>query len=251
MEPVISVRNLTKEFWHINERPQSLKSYLVNFSKGNLFSTKKQRMRVLDGISFDVHQGEIVGIMGRNGTGKSTLFRLLSGIYVPNSGKIEVRQPLAALVGLGAGFNHELTGYENIFLNGSIIGFSRSEMASVLDRIIDFSELGEHINAPVKNYSSGMVLRLGFSIAAHIDAPILLLDEILGVGDEGFQRKSLAKILSLIEEGRTIILVTHDPKSVLDHCTRCMILEHGQIQYDGTPQEGVKRYSALFADHKG
>lgn len=204
-------------------------------------------MRVLDGVSFEIYPGEVVGIMGRNGAGKSTLFRLLTGIYRPDSGRIQVREKMAALIGLGAGFHGDLTGYENIFLNASVIGFSRAQITGVVDKIIEFSELGEHIHVPVKNYSSGMILRLGFSIASHVDAPVILLDEILGVGDEGFQRKSLAKILEMIRSGRTVILVTHDSEAVLKHCTRCIVLDGGKIVYGGEVAGGVATYKGLFA----
>lgn len=246
-EPVISVRNLKKEFSVLTDRPTDLKSYLVRLCTLRFSSKQRSHMKVLDGVSFDIYPGEIVGIMGRNGTGKSTLFRLLSGIYSPDSGTIRVTQKMAALVGLGAGFHPELTGYENIFLNGSVIGFSRAQIHAIADKIVEFSELGDQIRLPVKNYSNGMILRLGFSIAAHIDAQILLLDEILGVGDEGFQRKSLNKLLELIRSGRTIVIVTHDSNSVLAHCTRCLVMDHGKILFDGKPAEGVARYSALFS----
>lgn len=244
--PIISARDVRKTFVQIPDRPHSLKSYLVNFTRGRFFAKEKSVSRVLNGVSFDIYPGEVVGIMGRNGAGKSTLFRLLSGIYQPDSGKIRVNGKMAALIGLTAGFHQELTGYENIFLNGSVIGFSRAQIMKVVDEIIEFAELGEHIHVPVKNYSSGMTLRLGFAIAVHLDARIVLLDEILGVGDEGFQRKSLNKILELIRSGRTIILITHDAHSVLTHCTRCIVIDSGHVIFDGQPEAGVARYSALF-----
>lgn len=246
-KPVISAKGLYKTFTQFADRPNTLKSFLVNVSKGLFRSKDKMTFNVLDGVNFDIYPGEIVGIMGRNGAGKSTLIRLIGGIYSPDKGKLEVKEKVATLVGLGAGFHPELTGYENIFLNGAIIGFGRNQIMSVVDKIIEFSELGEHIHAPVKTYSSGMVLRLGFSVAAHIDAPILLLDEILGVGDEGFYKKSLTRLIELIKSGRTIVLITHDPESVLKFCTRCLILENGVISFDGNPAEGINRYSALFA----
>lgn len=244
---VISARDVKKQFVQVVDRPQSVKSYLVDLCTGKAFSRKKVYSKVLNGITFDVFPGEVLGIMGRNGAGKSTLFRLLSGIYKPDSGSIQVTEKMAALIGLGAGFHPELTGYENIFLNGSVIGFGRSEIASVVDEIVEFAELGDQINLPVKNYSSGMVLRLGFSIAAHVNAQIILLDEILGVGDEGFQRKSLNKILELIASGRTVILITHETTAVLKYCTRCMVIDHGQVIFDGDAKQGVAHYSALFA----
>lgn len=245
-QPVISVKNLKKEFSFLDDRPKNIKEMLVRLSRGALFAGRRHRHKVLDGVSFDIFPGEIVGIMGRNGTGKSTLLRLLCGIYSPDSGKITVTQKVAALVGLGAGFHTDLTGYENIFLNAAVIGFGRAQIHKLAEEIIEFSELGEQIRMPVRNYSSGMVMRLGFSIAAHVDAPILLLDEILGVGDEGFQAKSLQKLLDLMRSGRTVVLITHDARSILSHCTRCIVLEKGQLIFDGLPADGVNAYSALF-----
>lgn len=246
MNPIITVHDVRKSFVHVPNRRTSVKSFLVDFCRGRFRVGQKQIMSVLQGVTFDIFPGEVVGIMGRNGAGKSTLFRLLTGIYRPDSGRIDVREKMAALIGLGAGFHGELTGYENIFLNASVIGFSRSQILGIVDQIIAFSELGEHIHVPVKNYSSGMILRLGFSIASHVDAPIVLLDEILGVGDEGFQRKSLAKIVEMIQSGRTVILVTHDSESVLKYCTRCIVLDGGQVLFNGGVTEGVATYRGLF-----
>lgn len=247
MKPIITVSNVRKSFVHIPNRRTSLKSYLVDFCRGKFRVAQKQVMNVLNGVSFDIYPGEVVGIMGRNGAGKSTLFRLLTGIYSPDAGQIKVSEKMAALIGLGAGFHEDLTGYENIFLNASVIGFSRSQINGIVQQIIDFSELGEHIYVPVKNYSSGMILRLGFSIASHIEAPVVLLDEILGVGDEGFQRKSLNKILEMIKSGRTVIVVTHDSESVLKYCTRCIVLEEGQVRFNGDVEGGVATYRGLFS----
>lgn len=247
MKPVISIRDVKKKFVRVADRPSSLKSYLVSFCRGKFSAGPKSVSTVLDGLSFDIFPGEVVGIMGRNGAGKSTLFRLLAGIYAPDSGKISVTEKMAALIGLGAGFHSELTGYENIFLNGSVIGFSRSEMQNLVGEIVEFAELGDQINVPVKNYSSGMILRLGFAIAAHLNARILLLDEILGVGDEGFQKKSLNKILELIKSGRTVVLITHDTNAVLRHCTRSLVIDRGRIIFDGSVNEGVAQYQSLFS----
>ena len=246
MSPVIQMKNVTKVFTHVTERSKSVKSFLVSFFSQSRVKREKRLVKVLDDVSLDIFPGEVVGILGRNGTGKSTLFRLLSGIYEVTAGQITITEKVAPLVGLGAGFHSELTGYENILLNGSIIGFSRAQMLDVMDEIIAFSELGNLVDLPVKNYSNGMVLRLGFAIAVHINAPILLLDEILGVGDEGFQRKSLNKVREVIRSGRTIVMVTHDTSSILEHCTRCIVLDGGKVRFDGPPQEGVAVYSRLF-----
>jgi ABC-type polysaccharide/polyol phosphate transport system ATPase subunit len=214
--------------------------------KGETFGQKRTQISVLDGVSFDVYPGDFIGIMGRNGVGKSTLMRLISGIYEPTSGVIEVRGQVAPLISLGAGFSPELTGYENIFLNASILGFGRKRTLEALDSIIEFSEIAHNIHMPIKNYSSGMVVRLGFSIAAHLDAPILLLDEVLGVGDQGFAQKSMNKIFELHREGRTVVLVTHDPDTVARHCNRCVVLNAGKKIFDGPASEGAEVYRKLF-----
>lgn len=242
----ISAKNIAKSFTTSEDPPGSLKSYLVNLSTGNLFRSKVRRASVLKDISFDIKKGEIVGIMGRNGTGKSTLIRILSGIYKPDSGSLKVNGRVAAMVGLGAGFHPDLSGWDNIFLNAAIVGFSRQETKELVYKIVDFSELGMHIYQPVKKYSSGMQMRLAFSVAIHIDASILLLDEILGVGDEGFQKKSLTKLTELIHDGRTIILITHDPYSIRKYCQRCIVLDNGYVKYDGEPDLGTQAYSHLF-----
>ena len=247
MKPIIRVRDVIKGFRIVHNRPNNLKSMLIQTLRWQSPFGRTTSYRVLDGVSFDISPGEIVGIMGRNGAGKSTLFRLLSGIYIPDGGEITIQGRVAALVGLGAGFHADMSGFENIFMNAAILGFSRNEVLGKIDQIVDFAELGSHIHEPVKNYSSGMVLRLGFSIAVHIDASIILLDEILGVGDEGFQKKSLNKIMSLINEGRTIVLITHDSSAVLRHCNRCLVLDSGRILFDGDTKTGVDHYSSLFS----
>lgn len=245
-EPVIHVSNLVKRFRYWAERPDNLKSFLIEVMKGKAFRKKATEITVLDGVSFDVYPGDFIGIMGKNGAGKSTLMRLISGIYVPSEGKLEVRGQVAPLISLGAGFNPELSGHENIFLNASILGFGRKRTLASLQSIIDFSELGDRIHMPIKNYSSGMVVRLGFSIAAHLDAPILLLDEVLGVGDQGFAEKSMNKIFELHRSGRTIVLVTHSPDVVATHCNRCVVINAGKKVFDGAGAEGAEVYRQLF-----
>ena len=245
-QPVISVKNLKKKFVFWAERPTNLKSFLVELMKGKVLRQTHTQVTVLDGVSFDIYPGEFVGLMGRNGAGKSTLMRLLSGIYEPTEGTLQINGVVAPLISLGAGFNPELTGYENIFLNAAILGFGRKRTVEALDSIIEFSELGEHIHRPIKNYSSGMVVRLGFSIASHLDAEILLLDEVLGVGDEGFMTKSLNKIHQLHAEGRTILLVTHSPAAIAQFCSRCIVINNGVKVFDGPAKEGAETYHQLF-----
>lgn len=242
---IIEVKDLTKSFTVHHDRPDSIKSLLVNFAKGKILS-KCSYKTVLDKISFDIQYGDFVGIMGRNGSGKTTLMKILSGIYVPSSGTLFVKEKLAPMVALGAGFQPELSGYDNVFLNASILGFGKKETQQRIEQIIDFSELGEDIYRPVKNYSSGMIVRLGFSVASLVDAPILLLDEIFAVGDEGFQKKSLKKMEEIFKSGRTVVLVTHDPAAVRKYCTRSIVLEAGHVIHDGSPGEGADIYHKLF-----
>jgi ABC-type polysaccharide/polyol phosphate transport system ATPase subunit len=238
----ISVQHLSKSFNFWSERPETLKSLLVNILKGKFTFGAKSSFQVLDDVSFDIAVGEFVGIMGKNGAGKSTLLKLISGIYTPSSGKVITQGTIAPLIELGAGFHPDLTGYENIFLNASILGFGKKATQAALPSIVEFSELGEHLNRPIRNYSSGMMVRLGFSIATHLDAPTLLIDEVLAVGDQSFQRKCIQKIEELHRSGRTIVLITHDPAAVRDHCTRCIVIDKSKKIFDGPAAEGVKVY---------
>jgi ABC-2 type transport system ATP-binding protein len=239
---MIEVNQISKSFEYWSDRPSSMKTVLVNALRGNFALGKRTRFTVLDNVSFEIRQGEFVGIMGRNGAGKSTLMKLISGIYAPTSGQIKVRAPIAPLIELGAGFHPDLSGYENIFLNAAILGFGRKVTNEALPDILAFSELGEFIHMPVKNYSSGMLVRLGFSIATHLTAPILLMDEVLAVGDAGFQAKSLNKITELHKKGSTIVFITHSPESVAAYCDRCIVVADHKKIYDGPAKEGAQVY---------
>lgn len=243
---MVELRDVSKAFEYVKDRPQSIKSLLVSLSNGSYFKLEKQRKVVLDHVSFQIRSGEILGLMGRNGTGKSTLLRILSGIYQADSGKVTVNGTIAPLVALGAGFHNDLSGYENIFLNGAILGIERKELIRLAPAIIEFAELKDQIHVPIKNYSSGMILRLGFSVAVHVSAPILLLDEVIGVGDAGFQAKCHEKILELFRQGRTVVIVTHDPEAVRKYCTRCIVLDGGRVVFDGEASSGADVYSRLF-----
>jgi ABC-type polysaccharide/polyol phosphate transport system ATPase subunit len=245
-QPVIEVKNLTKSFDHWMDQPHSFKNLLMRVSKGNWnpFVVGKQ-FTVLKDVSFNIFPGEFVGIMGRNGAGKSTLLKLISGIYSPTSGSIETRAVIAPLIELGAGFHPDLSGYENIFLNAAILGFGKKAIEKIVPEILEFSELGEQIHKPIRNYSSGMMARLGFSVAINLAAPVLLVDEILGVGDAGFQVKCLAKIEEMHNAGRTIVLITHDPNAIEKHCSRCIVIENCEKVFDGNAKEGAERYKKL------
>lgn len=242
----IEFHHLTKEFelWH--DRPYSIKSIVAQLSTFNFKFGRREKLRILENIDLTVYKGDFVGIMGRNGVGKSTLLRLISNIYRPTSGSVVTHGRLIPLLELGAGFAAELTGYENIFLNASILGFSKKEAELKAQAIVDFSELKEKINQPVRAYSSGMLVRLGFSIAAHFNADLLLFDEILAVGDVGFQEKCLQKIHELHASGKTIVLVTHDPQQVAKYCNRCIVIEKQGVVFDGAPSEGIGVYSRMF-----
>lgn len=241
-DTIIEVSGLGKKFRMWEERADNLKTILIKFAQGNLSLRKKRYFHVLNNISFNIHRGEFVGIMGRNGAGKSTLLKLLCGIYQPSEGFIRVHGTIAPLIELGAGFHPELSGYENIFLNASVLGFGKKDIHKVFDAILEFSELKEYIYMPVKNYSSGMVLRLGFSVASHLTAPILLIDEILAVGDVTFQKKCLKRIHELHQSGKTIILITHDTAAIENHCKRCIVIDHQEKIFDGDAREGAAIY---------
>jgi ABC-2 type transport system ATP-binding protein len=194
----------------------------------------------LKDVSIEVKEGETVGILGRNGSGKSTLLKCICGVLQPTSGEVAVRGKLAGLLELGAGFQQDLTGRENIFLNGSLLGMSKREVEKVFDDIVDFSELEEFIDSAVKFYSSGMYVRLGFAVAVNIDPDILVIDEVLAVGDERFQRKCVDRIKQFQREGRTILLVTHSPDQVRTICDRAVVLSHGVMVGEGDPGEVVR-----------
>jgi ABC-type polysaccharide/polyol phosphate transport system ATPase subunit len=244
---MLQVVNVSKSFSVLDKQPHSLKNMLIRLTQGEWdILTSKTKRWVLKDVSFNVFRGEFVGIMGKNGAGKSTLFKLLCGIYQPTQGEIRSYGQIAPLIELGAGFHPDLTGFENIFLNSAILGFGRQQTKAICDNVIEFSELGDQIDMPIRTYSSGMLARLGFSVAVQLNSPILLIDEILAVGDAGFQKKCLAKIYDLYHEGRTIILITHDPGSIETYCTRCIVFDQMNKVFDGPPKEGAQVYRDLF-----
>lgn len=204
-----------------------------------------RELRALDGISFEIHQGEFFGIVGRNGSGKSTLLKLLASIYRADSGRIRLAGRLAPFIELGVGFNQDLTARENVVLNGVMMGLTPREMRDRLDAIIEFAELGEFVDLKLKNYSSGMLVRLAFSTMLEADADVLLIDEVLAVGDAAFQQKCADAFHAMKDEGRTIILVTHEMASVESYCHRAMLLADGKIEHIGDPAEVGRRYMQL------
>ena len=201
-------------------------------------------------VSLEIEPGQSLGIVGRNGSGKTTLLRLLAGIFKPTSGRIAVGGSVGSLLELGAGFHPDFTGRENIFLSGSIYGMKRAQIRDSLDDIIEFTELERFIDLPVRTYSSGMYMRLGFALAVHLDADVLLLDEVFAVGDEAFQRKCMDRIMSFKREGGTTVFVSHSPAAVERMCDRAVLLNGGQVAFDGETHDALRHYSALLADQE-
>lgn len=208
----------------------------------NRLRTRSEDFWALRDVSFEVKRGEALGIIGHNGAGKSTILKLLSNITTPTSGEITINGRLAALIEVGSGFHPELTGRENIFLSGSILGMKRREIEAKLDQIIEFAGVREFIDTPVKRYSSGMYVRLGFAIAAHLDADVLLLDEVLAVGDVSFQAKCLQRVRELRESGKTIVFISHDLAAVERLCDRVLLMERGRLVAEGEPREVIAEY---------
>src|SRR3954466_8402553 len=205
---------------------------------------------VLNDISFDLKRGETLGIIGHNGAGKSTMLKHLSGIMEPTRGSIEVNGRLSALIEVGAGFHPDLTGRENVFLNGVILGMSRAEVKRKFDEIVDFAGIEDFIDTPVKRYSSGMFARLGFSVAAHLEPDILVIDEVLSVGDFAFQRKGLEKMRAVAQSGATVIFVSHNLQAVAEFCQRALLLERGRMIADGPTDQVVRRYLDTASNHQ-
>lgn len=241
--PAIKVTNLHKNFHLPSEKASGLKQAIFNWLKG-VKGYKDQK--VLRGLNFEIQPGEFVGIVGRNGSGKSTLLKLLAGIYVPEKGKIEVNGTLVPFIELGVGFNPELTGRENIYLNGALLGFSNKEMDEMYDEIVKFAELENFMGQKLKNYSSGMQVRLAFSIAIRAKGDILVLDEVLAVGDAEFQQKCNDYFASL-HGNQTVVLVTHQMENVRKFCDRAILIEKGKIVQEGDPDEIADAYLKLFS----
>lgn len=246
METIIELKNVAKRFRFKRGGPKDVKNHVLRLFNKSRFKIVHDEREILSDVSFSVKRGEFVGIMGRNGAGKSTTLKLLSGIYQPSEGSIVLNGKLAPVLELGAGFADELNGLENIQLNASILGYSYKQITSKMQEIVDFSELGEQIYDPVRNYSSGMLVRLAFSVACHLDADILLFDEVLAVGDLGFQKKCLEKIKQLHAQKKTIILVSHSPEQIAEHCDRCLLIDNGHVVFDGSANDGATKYSSLF-----
>ncbi|MBF0226308.1 MAG: ABC transporter ATP-binding protein [Desulfobacterales bacterium] len=243
MKPMIEIRSISKKYCiQKNQIPyQTLRDSLISYFKVN---QGKKDFWALDNISFNIQPGEKLGIIGENGAGKTTLLKILSKITPPTTGSILMRGKVASLLEVGTGFHPELTGRENVFLNGSILGLTKHEIQQKFKQIIDFSEIETFIDTPVKHYSSGMWARLAFSIAAHLDPEILLVDEVLSVGDWEFQQKSLAKMNDLKNQGKTLVFVSHNMGAIKNLCTKCLYLCHGTIKAIGDPEDVIQTYLA-------
>jgi ABC-2 type transport system ATP-binding protein len=241
--PAIEVQGVGKRFKRYKERPTSIKARITKFR------VRAEEFWALKDVGFDVFEGSTTGLIGPNGSGKSTLLRIIAGILRPSEGRVVTRGRIAALLELGAGFHPELTGRENVYLNASILGLSRKETDGKFDSIVAFAELEDFIDTQVKFYSSGMFVRLGFAVAVHVDPQILLVDEVLAVGDEAFQRKCLAKIQSFQAEGRTIVFVTHAADLVRQICDHAVMLQKGVIHTAGDPDEVVREFRLSMLKH--
>ena len=236
---MIEVKNVSMSFRLSQDRIQSIKEYLAALAKGK---PKYKEFWALKNVSFTVRPGEVLGIIGRNGAGKSTILKVISGILKPTEGSVSVRGNIVPMLELGSGFDFDLTGRENIYLNGSILGYSRHFLDEKYDEIVSFSELGEFIEMPIRNYSSGMMMRLAFSIATVVNPEILIVDEILAVGDEAFQRKSRQRMLELMGGGTTVLFVSHSLDQIREMCDRVLWLDHGQIKMLGETKEVCDAY---------
>lgn len=243
----IEFNNLSKSFVSWEDRPSSIKTVAAQAMTLSFKKGEKKKIPVLNNLNFKINKGEFVGLIGRNGVGKSTLLKLISQIYHPSSGSVTTHGRIAPLLELGAGFAPELNGYENIYLNASILGFGKKAIEQKVASIVGFCELGADLHRPVRNYSSGMLVRLGFSIASHLDADILLFDEVLAVGDAGFQAKCLKRIQDLHGAGKTIVLVSHSMEQINMFCKRSIVIDQGGVVFDGATEQGIASYNSLFS----
>lgn len=237
---MIDVNNVYLTYRINGSNCRSIKEYLVHFHKRK---EKRRTFNALNGVSFHVEKGEVLGLIGENGAGKSTLLKVITGILKPTKGSYVARGTIVPMLELGCGFDFELTGRENIYLNGSILGFSKKYIDEKYDDILAFSELGDFINEPIRTYSSGMMMRLGFSIAVMCQPDILIVDEILAVGDDRFQEKSYNKMMELMHNGTTVILVSHNMGIIKSLCDHVVWLDKGKVKMDGKTEEVCKAYT--------
>ncbi len=254
MKPVIEVKNLSKKYKvfpkkkHVLLREELERFIRKPFSFFSQGQGEDQYFWALRDINFSVKQGQTVGIIGSNGSGKSTLLKIFSGITPPTKGKIVLRGKVTSLLETGAGFHFELTGRENIYFSGAVLGMSRSQITRKFDEIVAFSGVENFLDTPVKYYSSGMYVRLAFAVTAHLESDIFLIDEVLAVGDEEFQKKCMVKMKKIIKEGRTILFVSHNLAAIEDLCKKCILLEAGQIRFMGKTSQCIDLYHQRVAN---
>ena len=241
----IEFQNVVQRFRRIRERPDTLREVFAKIVR------RRRQLQVFEAVkqvTFVISKGETVGLIGRNGSGKSTILKIVAGVYAPSEGQVKVRGTIAPLIELGAGFHHELTGRENILLNGLLLGLTRRQVREREESIIEFAELGDFIDSPVKQYSSGMYMRLAFSVAAEVDPDILIIDEILGVGDAGFQEKCFDRIERFRRAGKTILFVSHSMDNVRKLCDRVLLLHAGRLVEDGSSDRVIPLYEEILGN---
>lgn len=239
---IIKVEDVKKEYWLGALDRHSFKDEIQS-RRDKRKQPERKLLHALDGVSFEIERGEAVGVIGANGAGKSTLLKILSRVTAPTSGRVFLDGSLSSMLEVGTGFHQELSGRENIYINGTILGMTRKEIDEKIEDIIEFSEVREFIDTPVKRYSSGMYVKLAFAVAAYLDSDIMILDEVLAVGDMKFQNKCLSKIKELSEkEGRTVLCVSHNMATISKFCKRCIVLDHGKLIFDGDTQEAIRVY---------
>ena len=236
---MIEVNNVTMDFRIQKEHIKSLKEYVFSMLKGKI---SYENFRALENVSFSIKKGEVCGIIGRNGAGKSTLLKLIAGVLSPTEGKIKLNGMIAPMLELGAGFDHDLTARENVYLNGAILGYSKEFLDSKYGEIVEFSELHDFMDQPVRTFSSGMMMRLAFSVATLVEPEVLIVDEILSVGDFHFQNKSENRMRELMSGGTTVLMVSHQIKQIKSLCSRVIWLKNGKIVMDGCPEEVCEEY---------
>ena len=236
---IIKANNISMRYLMTHDRIQSIKEYIVQLIRGKI---KYEEFWALKNVSFEIEKGEVICIIGHNGAGKSTLLKVISGILKPTEGEIKVNGNIVPMLELGSGFDFDLTGRENIFLNGAILGYTEKYLKEKYDEIVAFSELEKFIDVPIRNYSSGMVMRLAFSVAAVVQPEILIVDEILAVGDADFQQKSKNRMLELMSGGTTVLFVSHSLEQIREMCDRVIWLEHGEVKAIGKTEEICNAY---------
>lgn len=240
MEPIIEVNDVSMRFRMANDRISSFKEFAIAKLTGKL---EYKEFEALKHVSFDVQRGEVVGLIGHNGAGKSTMLKVICGILKPTEGSMTVRGNIAPMLELGSGFDFDMTGRENIFLNGAILGYSKEFLESKYQEIVDFSEIGQFMDMPLRNYSSGMIARLAFSAATVVAPEVLIVDEVLAVGDADFQEKSRRRMMELMSGGTTVLFVSHQIKQIRDMCSRVVWLEHGEVKLFGDTEEVCDAYA--------